>query len=52
LDHGIIPVTGTGVEPAKSRGSGHRREAVVRRFSSLRTRSWRVRVLHTGGPGL
>ncbi len=44
LDHGIISVTGTGVEPAKSRGSR------PRRFSSLRTRSWRVRGSHPAVP--
>lgn len=36
----FLSVTGTGVEPAKSRGSR------PRRFSCLRTRSWRVRELH------
>jgi hypothetical protein len=46
----ILPVTEAGVEPAKSRGSGHRRapcaawSVVARRFACLRTRPWRVRV--------
>ncbi len=44
LDHGIMQVTGTGVEPAKSRGSRRRR------FSCLRTRSWRVRGSHPAVP--
>jgi hypothetical protein len=44
LDHGIVlSVTEAGFEPAKSRGSR------PRRFASLRTRPWRVRVSHPAG---
>ena len=44
LDHGIVSsVTEAGVEPARSRASR------TRRFASLRTRPWRVRVSHPAG---
>lgn len=46
LGHGIMQVTGVGVEPTESPVSR------TGRFSCLRTRSWRVWELHTGGPGL